>query len=92
MTRNTRTLASMIALATLLPVAAFAKFAVGDSVGTDPAAIRAAFEAEGYSVTEVEIEDGEIEVEYVMDGKEYEVSIAADTGLVTDIEAEDDDD
>jgi uncharacterized membrane protein YkoI len=92
MTRNPMTLAATLAIAALIPAAALAKFAVGDTVGTDPAEIRAAFEAEGYTVTEVEIEDGEIEVEYVEDGVEFEVTIAAETGLVSEIETEDDDD
>lgn len=85
-------LVSAIALATLIPVAAIAKISVGDNLGTDVEAIRASFEAEGYTVTEIEVEDGEIEVEYTADGQQYEVSIAAGTGLVTEIELEEDDD
>ena len=76
----------------LIPAAAFANFAVGDTVGTDLDEIRAKFEAQGYTVTEIEVEDGEIEVEYVLDGQEYEVTIAPDTGVVLEVELEDDDD
>ena len=75
----------------LIPVGAFAAISVGDSLGTDLDAIRASFEAEGYTVTEIELEDGEIEVEYMDGDQEYEVSIAADTGLVTEVELEDED-
>lgn len=78
-------------LAALIPAGAFA-LSVGETVGTDVDDIRAQFEAQGYTVTEIETEDGEIEVEYLDGGKEYEVSIAMDTGVITDIELEDDDD
>ena len=65
-------------LTALIPAAAFASFAAGDSMGTtDLDEIRAKFEAQGYTVLEVEAEDGEIEVEYLMDGQEFEVTIAA---------------
>ena len=77
-------------LATLIPVAAFANFTVGERVGTDMDEIRAAFEAKGYTVSEIEVEDGEIEVEYTVDGQSYEVSVAADTGTITEVELEDD--
>lgn len=79
-------------LTALIPAAAFASFAAGDSMGTtDLDEIRAKFEAQGYTVLEVEAEDGEIEVEYLMDGQEFEVTIAADTGTIVEIEMEDDD-
>ena len=80
------------ALAALIPVAAFANFTVGDTMPTDEAQIRAEFEAKGYTVLEIEAEDGEIEVEYELDGQVYEVSIAADTGAITEVELEDDED
>ncbi|MGI9391087.1 MAG: PepSY domain-containing protein [Boseongicola sp.] len=76
----------------LIPAAAFANFAVGDSIGTDLDEIRAKFEAQGYTVTEIEVEDGEIEVEYVLDGQEYEVTLNPDSGEVLEVELEDDDD
>ena len=43
-------------------------------------------------MTEIEIEDGEIEVEYVADGQEYEVTMSGETGQVLEVELEDDDD
>lgn len=92
MTKTTKATLSAALLAALIPVGALAAISVGDSIGTDVDAIRASFEAEGYTVTEIEVEDGEIEVEYLDGDQEYEVSIAADTGLVTEIELEDADD
>ena len=91
----TKSLFPMIAagaVATLAPVAAIAAFAVGDTVGTDVEEIRSKLEAEGYTVTEIEIEDGEIEVEYVVDGQEYEITMSGETGQVLEVELEDDDD
>ena len=90
----TKSLFPMIAagaVATLAPVAAIAAFAVGDTVGTDVEEIRSKLEAEGYTVTEIEIEDGEIEVEYVVDGQEYEITMSGETGQVLEVELEDDD-
>ncbi len=85
-------LLSAALLAALIPAGAFAAMSVGDTVGTDVDEIRAQFEAQGYTVTEIETEDGEIEVEYLDGDTEYEVSIALDTGIVTEVELEDDDD
>jgi hypothetical protein len=90
MTLN-KPLLSAALLAVLIPAGAFA-LSVGDTVGTDVDEIRAQFEAQGYTVTEIETEDGEIEVEYLDGDKEYEVSIAMDTGVITEVELEDDDD
>ena len=89
--RNYRMISTGILVA-LIPAAAFASFAVGETVGTDLDEIRAKFESQGYTVTEIEVEDGEIEVEYVLDGQEFEVTIAADTGEVLEDELEVDDD
>ena len=91
----TKSLFPMIAagaVATLAPVAAIAAFAVGDTLGTDVEEIRSKLEAQGYTVTEIEIKDGEIEVEYVADGQEYEVTMSGETGQVLEVELEDDDD
>ena len=88
MTRKTTLTAA--ALAALIPVGAYANFAVGDKLGTDLDEIRAQFEAQGYDVTEIEVEGDEIEVEYVVDGTAYELEIDAATGTVLEIELEDD--
>ena len=79
-------------LTALIPVAAMANFAVGDTLGTDLDEIRAQVEARGYNVLEIEVEDGEIEVEYEVDGAEFEAEIDPTTGAIVEVEAEDDDD
>jgi len=82
-----------LTLVTLLigaPALAMANISVGDTVGTDEAEIRAVVEAQGYTVTEIEIEDGEIEVEVLLDGVETELVVDMTTGIVTEIELEDD--
>lgn len=68
-----------------------ATFKVGERLGVEETEIRAALEAQGYVVHEIEFEDGEIEAEVTLDGQEYEIEMAAD-GTITEIEAEDDDD
>ena len=82
-----------LTLVTLLigaPALAMANISVGDKVGTDEAEIRAVVEAQGYTVSEIEIEDGEIEVEVLLDGVETELVVDMTTGIVTEIELEDD--
>lgn len=82
-----------LTLVTLLigaPALAMANISVGDTVGTDEAEIRAVVEAQGYTVSEIEIEDGEIEVEVLLDGVETELVVDMTTGIVTEIELEDD--
>ena len=79
------------ALAALVPAAAMA-LAVGDTLGTDVEEIRAKLEAEGYNVSEIEVEGNDIEVDYMVDGQEYELEVDAATGMVLEIELEDDDD
>ena len=83
--------AALAGLATL-PAAAFAAFATGDTVGTSEAEIRAALESEGYTVLEFEIEEDEIEVEALYEGKRIEIELAKDTGQILEIEDEDDED
>ncbi len=89
MTRNTLTAAI---LAALIPAGAYANFTVGDTLGTDLQEISAQLEAQGYKVLEIEQEDGEIEVEYMVGGQEYELEIDVATGVVVEIELEDEDD
>ena len=79
-------------LIALLPLAAFANLAVGNSLGTTEAEVVAALEAEGYEIIEVEVEDGEIEVEYMVDGQLFEVEVDASTGMIAELELEDEDD
>ena len=90
--RKPRTLAALASAAILAPVIAFAAVSVGDSLGTSDADIRAKLEAAGYTVNEIEREDGEIEVEAVRDGLPVEIEIASDTGMIVEIEVDDDHD
>ncbi len=83
------TLAGLIAAA---PALALANVGLGEKLGTDEADIRAALEAQGYVVEEIEFEDGEIEVELSKDGVETELVLNNVDGTVTAIELEEDDD
>ncbi|OUS35889.1 hypothetical protein A9Q94_11235 [Rhodobacterales bacterium 56_14_T64] len=86
---NLKTL-TLVGLLIGAPALAMANISVGDTVGTDAAEIRAVVEAQGYTVSEIEIEDGEIEVEVLLDGVETELVVDMTTGIVTEIELEDD--
>ena len=80
-------------LATLLvPGAALAQINVGDALGTSEDAIRAALQSQGYTASEFEIEDDEIEVEAIHAGQSFEIEISPETGLVLAVEIEGDDD
>lgn len=83
---------TLAGLITAAPALALANIGVGDTLGTDEAAIRSALEAQGYVVEEIEFEDGEIEVELSKDGVETELVLTGVDGTVTAIEAEEDDD
>jgi hypothetical protein len=75
-----------------LPSLALAAVSVGDQLGTTEEGIRTALTAQGYEITQFETEDGEIEVDALFEGQMLELEISPDTGLVIEIEAEDDDD
>ncbi|MES0882820.1 PepSY domain-containing protein [Roseibium sp. SCP14] len=70
---------------------ALAAVSIGDSLGTTEADIRSALTAQGYTVEEFETEDGKLEAEVMKDGQEMEVVIDAKSGLVLELEPEDDD-
>lgn len=77
-----------IALLTIaLPISAGA-VSLGDNLGTDAAQIRTSLESQGFKVKEIEVEHREIEVEATRNGAEHEFTIAADTGLVIEVESE----
>ncbi|SLN54911.1 hypothetical protein ROA7450_02824 [Roseovarius albus] len=76
----------------LIPGVALAQINEGDALGTTEADITAALESQGYAITEIETEDGEIEVEAMLGGKAYEIEISAETGNVLEIELDDEDD
>lgn len=75
-------------LTAALSTAATAEVTLGETLGTEDAAITAALEAKGYTVTEIEREDDEIEVEATLGGKAYEIELSPD-GAVTEIELDD---
>lgn len=83
------TLATLAALA-LVPATAFAAPSVGDVLGTSIAEIATNLEDAGYEVREIEREDNEFEVEILVDGQLYELEISPSTGMITEIELEDD--
>lgn len=74
-----------------LPSLALAAVSVGDQLGTTEQGIRTALTTQGYEITQFETEDGEIEVDALFEGQMLELEISPDTGLVIEIEAEDDD-
>jgi hypothetical protein len=92
MTKDIVKLTTLTVAIVSVPLLAFAELSVGDQVGTDEAAIRAWFEAQGAEVIEIELEDSAIEVEYLLDGAEYEAELDAATGEVAALEAEGADD
>ena len=76
----------------LIPGIAMAQINVGDSLGTTEQAIRTELEAQGYTISEIEVEGDEIEVEATLDGQAFEFEISTKTGSVTEVELEEDDD
>ncbi|WP_299555837.1 PepSY domain-containing protein [uncultured Tateyamaria sp.] len=81
-----------ILAALIVPGIAIAGADVGQTLGTSEADVRSALTAMGYVVQEIEIEGEEIEAEVTLEGVAYEIEVAIDTGLVTEIELEDDED
>ena len=85
--------ASMLAAGILAAAAsASAAVSVGDALGTSEAEVRAALEAQGYVVEEIELKAGTLEVEAAMDDKEVEFVVGLQSGSVTEAETEDADD
>ena len=89
MINNSRT---FFLTALLVPGMAFANVNVGDSVGISETSIQSALEAQGYAVMAFEVEADEIEVQASKDGQIFEIEVAADTGLVLEVELEDEND
>jgi hypothetical protein len=75
--------------AALSPAMVLAQVNVGDALGSSEPSIRAALEAKGYVISDIETEDGEFEVQAMMDGKTYEIEVSADSGQILEIEQED---
>lgn len=82
---------SALLTALIVPGFALAGADVGQTLGTTEADVHAALTGMGYNVKEIEVEDGEIEADVTLDGVAYEIEVAMDTGIVTEIELEDDD-
>ncbi len=76
----------------LLPCVALADVSPGKALGTTEAEIRTALVQMGYDVKEIEVEDDEIEAEASINGQLYEIEVAVDTGLVLEVELEDEED
>lgn len=91
-TPNKTLLAVAIGVALVAPGAAFALVSAGDTAGTDEASIRAFLEGAGYQVQSFEMEDDEIEVKVLADGMVSEIEIDPATGLISEIEHDDDED
>ena len=86
-------LSKTILLAGLLfPGLAFAQVNPGDTLGTSETDIRAKLEAQGYVVTEFELEDGEIEVEATLNGTAYEIEVSGENGNVLKVALDEEDD
>lgn len=83
-----------LALAGLMlavPAFGLADITAGDTIAVSEAEIRSQLESEGYTVHEIEYENGEIEVEVYKDGVETELVLAASDGTVLKVEIEEDD-
>lgn len=85
---KTTTLAALLVGTPFLTYA----FTVGDAMGPTVAEVTASLEAAGATIDEVEVEDGEIEVAYVLDGVLYEMTVDPATGQIIEMELEDDED
>lgn len=92
MTPMTKTLVSSLSALVLVPAAAFAVPAVGDTVGTTAEEITNNLQAAGYEVREIELDDDELEALIVADAQLFELEVSPQTGLITEVELEDDDD
>lgn len=76
--------AALLATA-LVPGFAFAQ-SFGDTLPVDEDALRAELQAQGYTIDEIETEDGEIEVTVTRDGTSYELELEGGSGTITEIE------
>ncbi|MGB0745352.1 MAG: PepSY domain-containing protein [Alphaproteobacteria bacterium] len=95
-TQNTMksALLASAAFAVVVPTMALAAIKVGDTLGTNEAAIINALEVAGYERIEVEFEDGILEAEGwdPVNAMEMEFEIDPATGLVSVVSVEDEDD
>ena len=87
---NTLLKTTLIAAAVIAPTWVMASMNAGDVAGKSEAEIRSSLESAGYQIKKFETEDDEFEVYAELDGKLYELEISANTGEITEIELEDD--
>lgn len=92
MTSTTKTLLASLSALVLVPAVAFAVPIVGQTVGTTVEEITSNLHNAGYEVREIEADDDELEAVILADGQLMELEISPDTGMITEIEMEDDDD
>lgn len=81
---------ALAAAAVIAPTWVMASMSAGDVAGKSEAEIRTSLEAKGYTIKKFETEDDEIEVYAELDGKLYELEISTNSGKITEIELEDD--
>lgn len=95
MTVNPKTIAitaGLLGVAALIPMIAAADVSLGQTVGVEDAELRAALEAEGYQILEIERERDEIEVETLLNGQAIELELDPVTGAIIAMELDNDDD
>jgi hypothetical protein len=81
-----------LAVCLLIPGLALADINPGDMLGHSGPDVRATLEGMGYTVTEIEVEDDEIEVEAMFDGRAFEIEVSPKTGMVLEAKLDDDHD
>ena len=90
-TYNALALASAAIIAAVaLPLGvALAAAQEGDHAGTNADEISEYLSKQGYEVQEIEVEDGKLEAEVVLDGKKYEIYVDTATGNIVKIKEDD---
>ena len=79
---------TLVALALLIPSAALAQVTLGQNLGTTEAAIRASLTEAGYTVTDIDFDSDEIEIEAVRNGQKYEIELTLQ-GVVKEMQLDD---
>ncbi len=80
---------SALLAALFIPGVALAQINVGDALGSSETAILAALQAQGYETTEIEVEDGQIEIDAKLNDQSFEIEVSSTTGLVLAVYEED---
>ena len=82
--------AALVAGFVMVPVLAHAELSVGNMLGKTIAEVSAALETQGYTISEIEMEDGKIEADIMADNKAFEIEVDAATGKILELEDETD--